>query len=221
MRGDRLIIQEGHTRAARQVAKRILPRITSAEDRFVVTIAGESGSGKSEIAQVLSELLSEKGIDSVILQQDDYFVYPPKTNALMRRKDIGYVGLSEVHLKLLDGNLRDAREGKSRIEKPLVLFEEDRIEKEAIRLDGIKVVIAEGTYTTSLENADSHIFIDRTYLDTREARKLRAREEQDEFLEKILEIEHGIISSHKFRADMIVTRSYQVVENDDATQESI
>jgi uridine kinase len=66
------------------------------QTKFTITIAGESGSGKSEIGAVLSDLLSEKDIKSIILQQDDYFVYPPKTNAEMRRKDLGQVGLSEV-----------------------------------------------------------------------------------------------------------------------------
>jgi uridine kinase len=210
MKGDKLVIQEWHIKAARRIMKLLFPQITKSQNRFSITIAGESGSGKSEIAAVLSDLLSEKGIKSIILQQDDYFVYPPKTNAKMRRKNIGHVGLSEVHLELLDENLKDITEGKSEIEKPLVIFDEDRITKETVKLEGIKAVIIDGTYTTILKNAHQRIFIDRTYVDTRKARKQRAREEQDEFLEKILQIEHRIISSHKPQADIIVTNNYEV-----------
>ena len=214
MKGDKLVIHQGHRKAARGIMKLLLPQIVKTPSKFIITIGGESGSGKSEIAMVLSELLSEKGIKSIILQQDDYFVYPPKTNAKMRRKNIGHVGLSEVRFVLLDEDLKDIMEGKSKIEKPLVIFDEDRITKETVKLEAIKTVIVDGTYTTILKNVHLRIFIDHTYVDTREIRKRRAREEQDEFLEKILEIEHRIISSHKPRADIIVTNDYEVRKNE-------
>ena len=78
--------------------------------------------------------------------------------------------------------------------------------------EGIKTVIVEGTYTTELKNVNIRIFIDRTYIDTGEAHECRARDEQDEYLEKVLKIEHDIISSHKTQADIIVTRDYDVNE---------
>lgn len=210
MKGDKLVIQEGHVNAARHILKLLLPQIRKAQSKFVITIAGESGSGKSEIAAALSEFLSEKGIKSAIIQQDDYFVCPPKTNAKMRRKDISHVGLSEVRLAVLDQNLHDIMDGKNEIDKPLVIFDEDLIIKETVKLEGIKAIIVDGTYTTILKNVHQRIFIDRTYVDTINTRKCRAREEQDEFLEKILQIEHKIISPHKPQADIIVTNNYAV-----------
>lgn len=212
MRGDKLFIQDEHIRAAQQIIKLLLSRIERSRDRFVITVAGESGSGKSEIAASLSKLLSGSDTKSVILQQDDYFVYPPKTNAEMRRRDINHVGISEVRLGLLDENLHDVMGGKSEIDKPLVIFDDDLITEEVLNLEGVKAIIVEGTYTTALKNVSRRIFIDRTYIDTREARKLRSREDQDEFLEKVLEIEHRIISSHKSQADIIVANNYDVRE---------
>ncbi len=210
MRGDKLVIHEGHIKAARQITKLVLPKIAKTKRKFVITVAGESGSGKSEVASVLSDSLAKEGIKSIILQQDDYFVYPPKTNANMRRKDIGHVGTSEVHLTLLDRNLKDFRDGKSRIEKPLVIYDDDLITKETAKLEGFKVAIVDGTYTTLLKNVNQRVFINRTRLDTREARELRAREKQDEFLEKVLKIEHKIIAPHKAKADILVTKNYGV-----------
>ena len=214
MIGDKLVIKEEHIRAARSVMKLSLPLITKSREKYIITIAGESGCGKSEIAAVISELISKKGFESIIIQQDDYFVYPPKTNAEMRKKNINHVGISEVRIALLNQNLKDIKDGKIVIEKPVVIFEEDRIDEETIELDGIKVAIVEGTYTTALDNVDLHVFIDRTCIDTRDARIRRAREEQNEFLEKILEIEHEIISAHKQQADLIVTKNYEVRQND-------
>jgi hypothetical protein len=73
-------------------------------------------------------------------------------------------------------------------------------------------MIIEGTYTTILKNARDHVFIDRTYKDTAEARMRRAREKQDNFLEKILKIEHDIISSHKVKANIIVSKNHEVTQ---------
>jgi uridine kinase len=216
MKGDKLIIHDGHIKAARNLLSLFFPKIIESQTKFIITIAGESGSGKSEIAAVFAKLLSEeKKIKSIIIQQDDYFVYPPKTNAQMRRKNIGHVGLSEVHLELLDQNLGTILRSEREIRKPLVIFDEDCITDEIINLQEIKVVIVEGTYTTTLKNAHQHVFIDRTYVDTKQSRLKRAREEQDDFLEQILEVEHRIISGHKNKANVIITRDYGIIRNEE------
>jgi uridine kinase len=214
MKGDKIIIQPHHERAARQAAAFMLPGLADVSKPAIVTVAGESGAGKSEIAEALAEVFAESDINSAILQQDDYFVYPPKTNEAKRREDIYWVGTSEVRLDLMDANVQQIKEGALSIEKPLVDFDADSIGQETLGIGPVDVVLVEGTYTTALENADRRIFIDRTYIDTRDARALRAREEQDEFLERVLSIEHDIISSHKPRADYIVTRDYNVIENE-------
>lgn len=214
MRGDVLIIQEWHRKAGLKAAQLILPRIEQSAGKFTITVAGESGSGKSEIAEVIAEALAEKNIKSVILQQDDYFIHPPKTNENTRRKDIDWVGANEVHLDIMDRNLKDFKENKSQVTKPLVIFEEDRITEETIDIGTFKVAIAEGTFTTTLNHVDCRVFIDQTYHETKKARLLRAREEQDDFLETVLKIEHKVISSHKRMADFIVTGDYDVVNNE-------
>jgi uridine kinase len=215
MIGDKLIIKDEHIKAGERVMDLVLPLIRNFSEKYIITIAGESGAGKSEVAAVLSDKLLQKGIKSAILQQDDYFVYPPYTNDRMRRKDIKHVGpKTEVRLDLLDQNLQDFSDGKKEIEKPLVIYKEDRITSEKIKMAGIDVVIVEGTYTTILKNVHTRVFIDRTYLDTRAARVERAREDQDDFLEKVLKIEHEIISSHKSKADIVLTKNYDVEAND-------
>lgn len=210
MRGDKLVIKEHHIKAARQVAEVVLPEINQTDRRYALTIAGESGSGKSETAESLKQELEKHGIKSFIFQQDDYFYHPPKSNAKMREKDINQVGTSEVKLELLDHNIKDAIEGKNKIEKPLVFFEEDKIESETVNLEGIKVVIAEGTYTTALNNPHKRVFIARNYFDTKDTRAERSREKQDEFLEKILKIEHEIIVKQSEKADLIISKDYEL-----------
>jgi uridine kinase len=210
MIGDKLNIKQFHIDAAADIAALLHQELSSAAGVRVLTVAGQSGAGKSEIAYALSEKLGEKGIKCAILQQDDYFVHPPKTNAAKRREDLGHVGMSEVKLSLIEKNLESILGGAASVEKPLVVYEDDRITSEVMDVTGVRVVIVEGTYVTALDNAHHRVFIDRTYLDTAAARLERAREEQDDHLEKVLKIEHGIISKHKERADIIVTRDYKV-----------
>ena len=215
MRGDKLVIEEEHTSVARQIADILLPQVIESGGKFIITIAGESGSGKTEIATVLAEIFSPRGLETYIIQQDDYFVYPPKTNESMRRKNIKHVSTSEVKLDLLDQNLKDIVDGKNAITKPLVIFDDDIITEETIELDAFNVVIVEGTYTTLLKNAQRHVFIDRDYIDTRAKRQRRAREKQDQFLEDVLKIEHDIISAHKAMADIIIARDFRVMRKEE------
>ena len=210
MRGDKLVLQEWHRVAADRIAGLLMPDIGTQLKKFTISVAGESGVGKSEVALALADALNGYGIASCIVQQDDYFVYPPKTNADMRIKDIRHIGLSEVQLELLDQHLGNFIAGMGIIKKPLVIFEDDRITAETLTVERIQVMIVEGTYTTILKNLHRRIFIDLTYEDTRETRIRRNREKQDDFLEKVLRIEHDIISSHKSEADIVITRNHEV-----------
>jgi uridine kinase len=205
------VLKRAHYEVARRLINILRSPVMENPGRFVIAIAGESGSGKSEIATVLARLLNKKGIPTIIIQQDDYFVYPPRTNERMRRENIRLVGTAEVHLSLLDRHLKEIIEGKTEIIKPLVVFEEDRITDKKLNLDGVKVIIVDGTYSTLLKNVHMRIFIDKTYLDTREIRKYRARERQDAYLEKILGLEHQIISPQKASAEIIITNDYHVL----------
>ena len=65
----------------------------------------------------------------------------------------------------------------------------------------------------ALENIDTRVFIDLTYTETLQARLERAREAQDDFLERVLEIEHRIITAQKIRAEYLVDRQYRVVDS--------
>ena len=219
MEGDVLIINNYHRKAAKQVVAILLPEIESTEGKYFVTVAGESGAGKSEIAASIAAELEKAGKASFVFQQDDYFVYPPKSNAEKREEDIGWVGMQEVKLFLLDEEIAAIQSGETIIEKPLVIFDEDRITTEEVDFSDYQVIIAEGTYTTALKNVNARIFIDRNIKDTRKARAKRAREKQDEFLEQILTIEHRIISAQKKEADIIITKGFDAIKQEDYEQD--
>ncbi len=205
MIGDKLVVTQYHREGALQIMKKIEEKDLTDAGIVAVSVAGESGSGKSEIAYCLCELLDAQGKKSVILAQDDYFKLPPKSNHQKRLQDIGCVGPSEVKLDLLDQHVQALKERPADgLEKPLVYFEEDRIDTEVLQPGQLDVVVTEGTYTTLLQNMDLRAFIDRTYHQTKKARLKRARDPDLDFIEKVLEIEHREISKHKSRADVII-----------------
>lgn len=212
MHGDRLLIGPEHRAAAKTLADRLGPILVGRDAPFVVAIGGESGSGKSETAAALADALSERSVQALIIQQDDYFEYPPKTNARRRREAIDRVGPREVRLDLLDRHLKQLVAGVQSIEKPLVFYDEDRIGSETVSAEGVRVILVEGTYTPLLPHVDWRVFIDRTYVQTRNARLGRGREKQDEFLDRVLRIEHEIIAPQKKDADILVTSDYSIRE---------
>lgn len=209
MKGDILIIDDHHRQAAAQIVELIKKEILFSSRKFVITVAGESGAGKSEIAASIAEELSGLGKKSFVFGQDDYFILPPKTNENKRREDISWVGMQEVKLDLLDQNIIHAIQSDTPLTKPLVDFNADQLGEETVDLKDFDVLIAEGTYTTTLKNVDCRVFIDRNKMDTIESRKKRAREAQDDFLDRILTIEHKIISKHKDLANIIISKEFK------------
>jgi len=214
MQGDIILITEFQRSAAADIVPIILPKIKNSEKKFTISVAGESGSGKSELAAAVANELKAHGYKSIILQQDDYFLFPPKSNDMARRKDITWVGPQEVKLDDMDKNLQSILDNAADIKKPLVQYKEDKIVSQTLPIGDEKVVITEGTYTSLLKNIDLRIFIDRNYEQTREHRERRNRDasELDAFTDKVLIIEHGIISKHRKLADIIVHEDYSVSE---------
>lgn len=207
--GDKLIIEKHHTDRAVEICDLLADRIG---DKFVIIVAGESGSGKSELASEIARLLTERGINTGVLQQDDYFVFPPKTNHEMRRHNLEQVGPYEVKLDFLDSNLRSFKRGESLIYKPLVIYDEDKLTTEEMETEDLKALIAEGTYTSLLRFADLRVFIDRDYHQTLEARKRRARDKFEPFTADVLEREHQIISQHKALADVVIPADFGSIQ---------
>ena len=217
VRGDVLVIEEHHRRAAATISALLRSRLPAVGARLVVTVAGESGSGKSETAAALSDALASTGIRAVVLGQDDYFSLPPGVNDARRRQDPDWLGPHvEVRLDLLQANVDAARSGARSIEKPVIDYVADRASTEVLSLAGIDVVIVEGTYVSLLRHVDVRIFIARDRLQTlgHRLRRDRGAEVRDPFIENLLEVEHKIIAGHRHLADIVVTSDYDVVAAD-------
>lgn len=206
MIGDKVQLNEKYLQPARVIHDRLDGII---KPGFTLSIAGESGSGKSTLALALQHVLQEKGWKALVLHMDDYFKLPPASNHQKREEDITWVGPGEVHLDLLQNHLDAFKSENKSIVKPLVFYAENEIRSETIDLSGVDILLIEGTYTAALAT-DLCIFINRTYLDTFEDRVRRARDPITPFVERVLEIEHAIISRLGEKADVIIDKNFEI-----------
>lgn len=216
MKGDVLVIEKHHVDAGEEIASYIMPKIKNIKRRYIITVAGESGSGKSETAKALSDALYNRNVKCAVLCQDDYFILPPKSNDKKRREDDAWLGPhAEVKMNLLNQHILEALSGAGTIVKPLINYNDNSISQELLDLEGIKVVIIEGTYTSLLRHVDCKVFINRNRLDTLEHRQKRNRgnEANDPFIEDVLKIEHKIIAGHQYLADIIISKDFKVSLN--------
>jgi len=211
MIGDVIHLEDRHLETAEKIYK-MMDQNSSLPEKRTVGICGESGSGKSVTAFALKKILEDKGIKSLVIQMDDYFKLPPKTNHENRQKSLENVGIHEVHLNILQKNMKAFKEGTSNFEKPLVHYQNNSIVTEIVETENTEVLIIEGTYILSIDEFDFSIFIDRNYKDTYKNRMERNRDEQSDFVEKVLDIEHRIISKFKEKADIVLGKNYQIVK---------
>jgi len=209
MVGDFIELKIEYLNLASQVLDIISHKIGTAP--VAIAISGESGSGKSTLAVAMAELLERANQPKIILHMDDYFKLPPLSNHKNREKNLENVGPHEVHLDLLEKHIEDIKSNNSnQLIKPLSDYANDEINEEVINLSPNSIIIVEGTYTSLLQNIDVKIFIDRDYKSTLENRKKRARDPITPFVEKVLAIEHEIISRHKALSDIIIDQNYQI-----------
>lgn len=212
MIGDVINLEQKHLDTAENIYK-IIKENYNYPDKWALGICGESGSGKSVTAFALKKVLEEKGVKSLVIQMDDYFKLPPRSNHENRLKSLDNVGLQEVNLDLIQENIKDFKKGKTTIEKPLVDYHANSVSQEILQIEDVQVLIIEGTYILDINEFDFTIFINRNYKDTYENRMIRNRDEQTDFVEKVLEIEHNIIRKFKEKADVILEKNYQIVKS--------
>lgn len=167
MIGDRVIIQPRHF----QQAEKILPRIS---DRTIVLIYGTSGTGKTETADCLQELLYKKNKYSLTISLDDFYSVHHKVRNYNRKKlGLDSVGLSEIDWEQLKRICQDFSEKKP-VHFRRVHKYADVIEHNVIDTDDTHVLIFEGLYAGYMKKfqlGDLSVFLEGNPAQTLEDRK--------------------------------------------------
>lgn len=186
--------------------------VSKGQKKFVVAIAGESGSGKTHMATAVAQELLAHQIHAHILHMDDFFILPPASNHAQRLLDIAHVGPQEVNLERLNALISAFKSNASNCSVPTVDYYENSIAESNIDLSLVQVLIIEGTYAFFLKDTDFHLFMSRDYEQTKDLRLARNRgnEAQDEFIERVLRIEHEIIAGSAKKANAYIDYDFNL-----------
>ncbi|HPR57558.1 MAG TPA: hypothetical protein PK915_04205 [Bacteroidales bacterium] len=212
MLGDILLITEKHKQAAEIIAAHI---INNRKDRMIIAISGESGSGKSELAHAIAKILRKEGIFAKPLHTDNYYkIHPLERREWRLRHGIeNVVGYDEYDWEKINQNLDDFRNGR-RSEMPCVDLVTEQVDRLITNFGEVDMLLVEGLYAIKSDNVDLRVFIELTYLETKEkhTKDARGKEIMDEARWATLGQEHKMVQALKPRADLLVTKEYAVAK---------
>ena len=211
MIGDVLLITDQHKKATELILEK-LGNLSSLK-KFTLAIGGESGSGKSEISHLIAKRLKSNGILAKIIHTDNFYTIPPNERSEWRKKN-GYlkVGLEEIDWLSLELTIQNFKEGHEWT-MPIIDLLTDQVDKLITNFSQIDVLILDGLYSLKVD-ADLKFMLDLTYRETKLAQIVRGKENMDDQRLKVLEKEHEAVQSLKSRADFIITKKFDLKEND-------
>lgn len=195
---------------AGKIAEELAREVVQKSPAKVYRVSGESGCGKTTLAKAIVREYEAQGKKAVLISQDEYFHLPPRQNHNKRVENFEWIGLGEVDWKLLNGVIDQVLDSEvSSVEVPEMDWELDTKEWKRMDAEEVDVVVIEGTYVLGEKReGEVGIFFEHTYVDTRENRLARNREVVDDFIQRVLEREHGIISALRKDADLVVNKDY-------------
>lgn len=205
MIGDNLII----TNRDKKRAKVLMTSILHFKNKFIITIGGAAGTGKSECAICIQEELYKRKISSLKISLDDYY----KLNFFNRNKErknkgIKTIGLDEIYWWTVLNNIY--RFYKKKI---IYIREFDKyariITERSINTKNIKYLIIDGIYANYLKYYLSvvifAIHIKGTSKQTLKFRIERNKEnETDKFRIKVVDKEYKEVLKLEKYADMFI-----------------
>jgi len=208
---DILLINDNHKKAAVQILNYVLKH---RKDRMIVGISGESGSGKSELTHVLAKLLGKEGILTKTVHADNFYKTLPEERKEKRlEKGIeNAVGPQEYDWDAINRSIDDFKHGRIS-EMPCVDLITDKVDRLTTDFKEVEMIILDGLYAIKSDKVDLKVFIDLTYLETKEkhTKDSRGKEVMDEVRWAILGQEHKMVEALKTQADLLVTKEYEVI----------
>ncbi len=211
--GDFLVFRDYCKKVADQLSELILKDFPWNE-KLIVAVGGEAGTGKTEIVHVVSDNLfkSPYELRSFILHVDDFFNLPRKErNELRVKTNLESVGISEIDQDEVAYVIKKFKEDSEITLVPIYDILTSIQHKLVVDFQNIHVLLVEGLYANSID-APYSVYIDHTYHDNLEFQIERGKEVMDEFRINVLEKEHQAISKLKKNANIIVNKDYSLTK---------
>lgn len=231
MPGDQIRIGDSHISKAQTVFPVLIDKLNHMKEddpsrsKFVVSVYGGSGVGKSEIASLLSFYLNDAGIPSYIMSGDNYPHRIPKYNDAERERIhaeggvealTSYLGSElEINFKEVNEILRLFHSGEEVIYLRRMGRAETELWYEPVRLGGAEVLVLEWTHGNNdhLRGIDIPIFLSSTPAETLAHRIRRGRDGNPDspFITMVLGIEQDLLTSQVQKAGIIVSKSGDII----------
>lgn len=212
MLGDVLLITEKHKTAAEKILKVVMEH---KKDKMVIAISGESGSGKSELTHSLAKLLRKEGIFAKPLHTDNYYMTDPLKRKEWRvaRGIENSVGYHEYDWAMIHKNIDDFKHSR-KSGMPCVDLVTEQVDWLVTDFRTVDMLIVDGLYAIKAEGVDVKVFIELTYLETKEkhTKDARGKEVMDEVRWAILGQEHNMVQAMKPLAHLLINLDYDVVQ---------
>ena len=201
MLNDVVTIEKKHTNAASTLFDRV---IRDRKPKFIISISGEVGTGKCEIAHELGRKLIETGISVKLLHMDNYYFIPPLERQEWRKKNgLEKIGYDEYDWNYVNRNIDDFRMDLKSVVPVVDLFTQ-KVDQLHTDFKGIEVLIIEGLYSIKINQSDLRVFIELTYEDTWQEQNMTHKEILDDFRLEVLKREHTAVQKLKSQADFYI-----------------
>lgn len=133
----------------------------NAKRRFVVGVAGGSGSGKTTFARQVLERSREAGISGLMFSLDNYY-RPLGHLSLEERRAYNFDHPHAIDFELAQDQLTSLRHGRA-VDQPVYDFKDYTRSPEARRLEPAELIVVEGLYALYkkefLDLYDCRIFV--------------------------------------------------------------
>ena len=208
MLGDVLLITEKHQKAGEIIIEKILSK---RKPKMIIGISGESGSGKSELAHVISKGLRKHSIFAKPLHIDNYYRILPLLRTEWRKQHgiENVVGYGEYDWDTLYRNVQEFKDGKVST-GPCVDLVTEQVDQLTTDYSTVDMLVIDGLYAIKTEGVDLRIFIELTYHETKKAQVVRGKEPQNDYRMAVLEKEHQMVQALKPMADVLIGMDYEV-----------
>ena len=228
MPGDKIQITDSHFIRANTIFPYLLEDLKSLKgQRFVISVYGGSGVGKSEIGSILGHYCELAGFGAYVLSGDNYPLRIPEENDRERQRVFrrggrealkDYLGgLQEIDFAQINQILDFFKRGALSIGLKRMGRTTDDISHELVDFSKVSILIIEWTHGNNplLKGVDFPIFLYSTPEQTMAHRISRGRDKgiDSPFVKTVLDIEQEKLSSQAESSRLIVGKDGEILSS--------
>lgn len=201
MQNQVITITSKHHAAAEIIFNKVIEERTP---KYIITVTGEVGTGKSTVSLLLAKLLKEQGIRVKIMDLDNYYNIAPLDRKQWRKKNgINKVGLDEYNWSKIYENIKDFKNNK-KATMPLVDMMTDYVDELTTDFKNVDLLIIKGLYSIKCKESKLKVFIELSYEEAISKNLYIPLELTDDFRIQVMKKEQEVVQKLKKDADFFI-----------------